>query len=88
MDGWALSACLLRPNSSGFVKLRSRLPTGKPRILHNYIVAEEDRATMVAGVRRCLEIAEQPALKAVTTGAYAVPGGADDASLLAHIERN
>ena len=43
---------------------------------------------MVAGVRRCLEIAAQPALRAVSTGAYAAPDGDDDASILAHIERN
>ena len=36
VDGWAISACLLRPTSRGFVKLRSRVPTAKPRILHNY----------------------------------------------------
>ena len=76
------------PESSGFVKLRSRMPTAKPRILHNYVVSEDDRATMVAGVRRCLEIAEQPAMKAVTSGAYGVPDGDHDASLIAHIERN
>jgi choline dehydrogenase len=88
VDGWALSACLLRPSSSGFVKLRSRIPTAKPRILHNYVVTEADRATMVAGVRRCMEIAGQPALKAVTAGAYAAPAGDDDTSIVAHIERN
>jgi choline dehydrogenase-like flavoprotein len=88
VDGWALSACLLGPTSTGFVKLRSRVPTAKPRILHNYVATDEDRATLIAGVRRCVEIAEQPALKAVTTGAYGVPDGDDDASLIAHIERN
>jgi choline dehydrogenase-like flavoprotein len=91
VDGWALSACLLRPTSSGFVKLRSRIPTSKPRILHNYLVSEEDRATMLAGVRRCLEVAAQPALSAVTGGAYGAhgaPEGDDDPSIIAHIERN
>jgi choline dehydrogenase-like flavoprotein len=87
-DGWALSPCLLRPTSSGSVKLRARIASGKPRILHNYLTTEEDRATMIAGVRKCLEIAEQPALKAVTTSAYAAPTGDDDASLMAHIEHN
>jgi choline dehydrogenase-like flavoprotein len=87
-DGWALSACLLRPQSSGFVKLRARIPSAKPRILHNYLMTEEDRATMLAGLRKCLEIAAQPALRSVTTEPYAVPGGDDDASLMAHIERN
>jgi choline dehydrogenase-like flavoprotein len=70
------------------VKLRARIPTSKPRILHNYLVTEEDRATAIAGVRKCVEIAEQPALRSVTTGPYGVPAGDDDASLLAHIERN
>jgi choline dehydrogenase-like flavoprotein len=88
VDGWAVSACLLRPTSTGFVKLRSRVPSAKPRILHNYVGTNEDRATLIAGVRRCLEIAEQPALRAVSTAPYGVPAGDDDASLIAHIERN
>ena len=88
VDGWALSACLLRPQSSGFVKLRSRVPTSKPRILHNYLVEEADRSTMVAGVRKCVEIANQPALKAVSNEPYAIPAGDDDASVISHIERN
>jgi len=88
VGGWALSACLLRPQSAGFVKLRSRVPSSKPRILHNYLVEESDRATMVEAVRRCLDIVGQPALRAVSTGAYGVPAGTDDASLISHIERN
>jgi choline dehydrogenase-like flavoprotein len=88
VDGWALSACLLRPGSTGFVRLRSRVPTAKPRILHNYLDTEEDRATLLAGLRQCLQIAEQPALNAVTTGPYGATVGDDDASLMAHIERN
>jgi choline dehydrogenase-like flavoprotein len=88
VDGWAISACLLRPTSRGFVKLRSRVPTAKPRILHNYAVAEEDRATLIRGVRKCMEIAEQPALQAVSTGAYGIPASDDDADISAHIGRN
>ncbi|MFL5828907.1 MAG: GMC family oxidoreductase [Solirubrobacteraceae bacterium] len=88
VDGWALSACLLRPTSAGFVKLRSRVPTSKPRILHNYVLNEEDRDTMIAGVRRCVEIAQQPALRAVSTGTVAAPSRDDDGSIAAHIERN
>lgn len=88
VDGWALSACVLRPTSTGFVKLRARVPTAKPRILHNYLATDEDRTTILAGLRHCLEIAEQPALRAVTTAAYGVPRGHDDAALIAHVERN
>jgi choline dehydrogenase-like flavoprotein len=89
VDGWALSACVLRPTSTGFVKLRSRVPSSKPRILHNYLDTDEDRTTLIAGVRRCLELAGHPALKEVTTGAYGAPADPDDdASVLAHIQRN
>jgi choline dehydrogenase-like flavoprotein len=88
VDGWALSHCLLRPASTGFVKLRSRVPTAKPRILHNYLATEEDRATMIAGLRRTVEIASQPALKAVSIDAFGIPTADDDASLISHIEQN
>ena len=88
VDGWAVSACLLRPTSSGFVKLRSRVPTAKPRILHNYVVNEEDRGPLMAGVRTCMEIAEHAAMQAVSKEPYAVPASYDDASVIAHIERN
>jgi choline dehydrogenase-like flavoprotein len=88
IDGWALSACVLRPTSTGRVKLRARIPTAKPRILHNYLETDEDRATMIAGLRKCIEIAEQPSMRAVTTDAYGVPNGDDDASLWAHVQAN
>jgi choline dehydrogenase-like flavoprotein len=88
IDGWALSACLLRPESTGFVKLHSRMPTTKPRILHNYLTAPNDRATMVEAVRGLMDIAEAPAMKAVSTEAYGVPADRDNASVIAHIERN
>ena len=88
VDGWALSACLLRPTSSGFVKLRSRMPTAKPRILHNYLVSEEDRAAMIAGVRRCVEIAGQPALARSPPAPTACPPTTMTTAIIAHIERN
>jgi choline dehydrogenase-like flavoprotein len=88
VDGWALSACVLRPTSEGVVKLRSRVPTSKPRIIKNYLDTEEDQRTQLAGLRQCLEIAERPALRAVSTAPYGVPAGDDDASLMAHIQRN
>ncbi|MGH2877188.1 MAG: GMC family oxidoreductase [Solirubrobacteraceae bacterium] len=87
VDGWALSACLLRPTSVGFVKLRSRVPSAKPRVLHNYLTTADDRAALLRGLRRALQITRQRALRGVTTGACDVPAGDDDASLLAHMER-
>jgi choline dehydrogenase len=88
VDGWAFSPCLLQPTSTGFVKLRSRVPTASPRILHNYLRSEEDRATMVKAVRRLLEVAEQPALRAVSTGGYSVPADDSDEAIIDFFERN
>ncbi|MDQ6728819.1 MAG: GMC oxidoreductase [Actinomycetota bacterium] len=89
LDGWATSACLLRPESEGFVKLRSRIPSAKPRSLHNYLVEPGDMRAMVQGVRRLAEVSEQPALQAVSTGRFAAPAAdADDVAIVAHIKRN
>lgn len=46
------------------------------------------RETMVAAVRRGLEIARQPALKAFTTGDLGAPEDESEASIIAYIERN
>jgi choline dehydrogenase-like flavoprotein len=51
-------------------------------------MTDEDRTTMLAGLRTCLEISEQPALRAVTSGPYGAPAGNDDESLMTHVERN
>jgi choline dehydrogenase len=64
---------LTRPTSTGFVKLRSRVPTAKPRILDNDLITDADRATAIRGLRRCLEIADQPPS---VTRSTAVPAGA------------
>jgi choline dehydrogenase-like flavoprotein len=53
-----------RPLSRGQVSLRNALPQAKPRILHNFLVEQDDRARLRDGLRMALEIAEQPALAA------------------------
>jgi choline dehydrogenase-like flavoprotein len=56
--------------------------------LTNFFTDEDDRQTVIAGVRIALEIASQPALKAVTTRAYSVPDSDSDADIVAWVERN
>ena len=41
---------VVKPTSRGAVTLRTASPYVKPRIQHNYLTTEEDRATMLAGV--------------------------------------
>ena len=49
--------------------LRTPLPDSKPRVLCNFLTTEEDRASMLAGMRMALEIAAQEPLRAVRAGA-------------------
>ena len=52
---------VIKPTSRGRVTLRAPLPDSKPRVLCNFLTTEEDRESMLAGMRIALEIAEQAA---------------------------
>jgi choline dehydrogenase len=83
----ALGPCTLSPTSRGYVTLRSPNPASAPRIQHNYLATEADRASIIAGLRIALDIAAQPALTAVITGPFEVPESGSDADLLAFARR-
>ncbi len=85
--GFALGPCTLAPTSRGQVTLRSAGPESAPRITHQYLATEEDRRCIVAGLRICLDIAAQPALRDVITGPFEVPESDSDADLLAFAQR-
>src|SRR6202020_143599 len=71
--GMAYGPVVIKPTSRGQVMLRSPMPLAKPRVLCNFLTTEEDRASMVAGLRMALEMAEQPALRAVIERPFRVP---------------
>jgi choline dehydrogenase-like flavoprotein len=72
---------LVAPTSRGQVLLRVPQPGAKPRIFHNYLATEEDRAALYQGVRIALDIARRPALQEVITGPFQVPASDSDADL-------
>jgi choline dehydrogenase len=86
-QGFAFGPCVLNPTSTGTLTLRSPNPLAAPRIQHNYLGSEEDRTSIVAGLRIALTIAGQPAMKQVITGEHVVPEGATDEELLAFARR-
>ena len=79
----ALGPSVLAPSSRGQVTLRSLNPATAPRIQHNYLQAEEDRACIVAGLRIVLGIAAQPALRDIITAPLEVPDSESESHLLA-----
>ena len=81
--GYCFGPVVIKPTSRGRVMLRAPLPDSKPRVLCNFLTAEEDRRTLVEGVRIALEIAAQPALKAVEREPFSVPASSSDEDILA-----
>jgi choline dehydrogenase len=80
--------CLLKPRSRGRVFLRSAMPSAKPHVLHNYFEAEEDRAAMLSGMRKCVEVAQQPALTAYERGKLDLfPSATNDPALWDYLQR-
>lgn len=86
--GFAIGPCTLAPTSRGHVTLRTADPETAPRITHNYLMTDEDRAALVAGVKAALEIAAAGPLAAVTTGDFDVPASTGDADVWDFVQRS
>ncbi|MFD1661749.1 GMC family oxidoreductase [Streptomyces caeni] len=82
-----VGAVLLAPTSRGKVLLRSALPSAKPRILHNYLATEEDRAAAVRALRLVRDIVGRPALREHRRSDFLTPASDGDADLLAYARR-
>jgi choline dehydrogenase len=85
--GVAFGPCVLKPTSRGKLSLRTADPGTKPRILHNYFATEEDRRSMIEGVRIGLDIAAQPALRAHIKSPNFVPTSTSDADVWDYVRR-
>jgi choline dehydrogenase len=85
--GYCFGPVVIKPSSRGRVMLRAPLPDSKPRILCNFLTTEEDRQSMIAGLRMALEIAEQPLMKAIEREPFSVPASDSEEDLIEFIER-
>jgi choline dehydrogenase len=62
-SGFTASSCQLRPESRGYVRLRSADPFEAPAIDPNYLGTDGDRRTNVAGIKLLRAIMRRPALQ-------------------------
>jgi choline dehydrogenase len=85
--GYCFGPVVIKPSSRGRVMLRAPLPDSKPRIVCNFLTTDDDRETMLAGVRLALEIAEQEPLRKAARTAFSVPSGDSDRELMEFVER-
>jgi 4-pyridoxate dehydrogenase len=85
-DGFGCRAILLRPESRGEIKLRSRDPRQSPRIFQNFFAVDADLAALRRGVRLAGEIGKQSALNSFVEAEIAPgPSKTSDADIDAHI---
>ncbi|HZP77466.1 MAG TPA: choline dehydrogenase [Pseudolabrys sp.] len=83
--GFIGSVCQLRPESRGFVRIKSADPAMPPAIQPHYLSAPRDRETLVAGMHLLKRIMGQPAMARYIAEERA-PGGqcVSDDGLLAY----
>jgi choline dehydrogenase len=82
-----MTTTILKPTSRGSVTLRSARPDAKPRIHHNYLGTEDDRATLIASVRLAMDLFAQPNLAKVRRAPFSVPASDAEADIVAFIEQ-
>jgi choline dehydrogenase len=85
--GYCFGPVVIKPTSRGRVMLRAPLPDSKPRVLCNFLTTDEDRESMLAGMRIALEIARQRPLRAVEREPFSVPESDSDEDLMAFARR-
>ncbi len=75
-----------RPESRGWLRIRSPDPAAPPAIQPNYLATQGDRDTMVAGMRLLRRVFQSPAMQALVETEYLPGNGAEtDAAILAHV---
>ena len=84
--GMTASICQLRPESRGWVRIKSADAAEAPEIRLNYLATDGDKRTMVEGLKLLRRIMAAPALRPyVVEESDPGPKVADDAGLLAFI---
>ena len=86
-NGYAFGPVIIKPTSRGKVGLRTPMADSKPTVQCNFLTTEEDRASMLAGVRIALEIAEQPSLRAIAREPLSVPASDSEADIWEWVRR-
>jgi choline dehydrogenase len=84
--GCQASCIPCRPESRGWLRIRSPYPTIPPAIQPNYLATQADKDTLVAGLRIARKVFASPAMAAHVTAEF-LPGPATetDADWLEHI---
>ncbi|HEY7662160.1 MAG TPA: GMC family oxidoreductase N-terminal domain-containing protein [Xanthobacteraceae bacterium] len=83
-DGFAIRAVLLRPQSRGFVRLKSADPRQPPAIVQNFLSTRRDWEVLRAGLRMAEAVGAQAPLRPFA-GKRLAPLSLSDADLTRHV---
>ncbi len=86
--GISFGVCLLTPESTGSVTLRSNDPAAKPAIRHNFYGEAADVERVTVGLRKVYEIARQDALAPYCRELWVGVASDADADLRAHMSQH
>ena len=83
--GFIASVCQLRPESRGYVRIKSANPAEPPAIQPRYLTSQFDRDTLLAGMRQLQGIMRQPAMRRYVAEEYKPAASiTSDADLMAY----
>jgi choline dehydrogenase len=87
-DGFSIMAILIRPESRGYVGLKSSKPKDPPIIQPNVLSSPKDREVLLTALKKSIEVMEANSLKGYTADGISFPKDLSDKALLAHIDQS
>lgn len=73
VETYSILPLLLRPRSTGWVRLRSNNPLAKPLIEPNYFAHREDVNVLVEGIKLAINISATPAMQTFGSRPHTIP---------------
>lgn len=88
VNGWGILVVLIRPQSKGYVGLKSADPLANPLIQPNLLSEPADLDLLVAALRKSIEVADTPAMRQFCPAGVHFPNQWDSDELLrTHIRK-
>ena len=87
-NGFSIMTILIRPESRGYVGLRSGNPLDAPLIQPNLLSDSRDLEVLVKGVQKAIEVMNTPALKKFHAGKVYFPQHFGQEELVKHIKKS
>lgn len=72
-ETWTILPLLLRPKSSGWVRLQSRNPFIQPRIEPNYFAHKEDILVLTEGIKIAMNVSNTQAFQRYGSRPHTIP---------------